>query len=313
MLRRIDGKSYSAYRDILGRWDLGDGITLWVDHVQGDPFAAPSRVRVTVPLHVKVESEDRIAAEDFLARRFAAGLGPTPRRGSGSSGAIRVYRPGPEVCDRSTLRLSPAGNAEVRFAVGLPARGRRILGREAQALLIGDVADAAHALELDAAARASFDAHVASVRRQRALRSTLTDHQLVGFIEDGSVLPRTDGISQTPLPGAVPFTSPPSLRVELTLPDGEVVRGMGIHHGVTLIVGGGFHGKSTVLAALQRGHLDHVPGDGREGVVTLLDTVKIRAEDGRRVAGVDISAFLRDLPGGALHLPLPHRGRQRLH
>lgn len=271
--------------------------------MQGDPFAAPSRVRAhldTGLADLVRDADHREAAEDFLLRRFQAALRvrPAPRRGSGSSGAMRVYQPGPEVCERSALRLLADGSAMVRFAVGLPARGRRILGRQASALLCDDVPEAAAALWLDDDGLARLRAHVASVKRQRSLRRALAAAGLVAFIEDGSVLPRASGVDQRPLAGAVPFVSPASLRVELPLPQGGSATGLGIRQGVTLIIGGGFHGKSTVLQALQRGHLDHVPGDGREGVVAVGSVVKIRAEDGRSVRGVDISAFLGDLPGG---------------
>ncbi|MBX2803115.1 MAG: ABC-ATPase domain-containing protein [Myxococcales bacterium] len=303
LLDRIDGRSYPAYRDLKGRWRLGE-VTVVVEHVQGDPFAAPSRLSVEVDVGLGEHAEDPDAAEateDFLLRRFAAGL-RSSRRGSGKSGQLRCYRPGPEICERSAVRLHVDGRVQVRFAAGLPARGRRVLGREARGLLMDDVVHAALGLRLDAAAQQALAAHIASVQRQRALRRQLADHGLVAFVENGSRLPRSSGITQAPLDDAVPFTSPESLAVTLPVPGGEAV-GLGIRQGVTLIVGGGFHGKSTVLQALARGHLDHVPGDGREGVVSLPDTVKIRAEDGRSVASVDISAFLRDLPGGRSTAP----------
>ncbi len=84
----------------------------------------------------------------------------------------------------------------------------------------------------------------------------------------------------------------------MELPNRGSVSGMGIPEGVTLVAGGGFHGKSTLLSALAWGVYDHVPGDGRELVVTRSDAAKIRAEDGRSVAGVDISAMIGNLPGG---------------
>ena len=304
LLRRIDGASYGAYKALRGPWDLG-AVQLHVDRVQGDPFAAPSRVRVQLPCEAarafEGDRDRREATEDWLLRRAGSTLGHT-RRGSGKSGLIELVRPGPEVVERSALRLLGDGRIEARVRVGLPARGRRILGREAWALLAEDLPQLETALDLDAAAIDDLAAHVDSVLAQRALRRGLVERGLVGFIADGSVLPRTSGVDQAPLGGAVPFRSPPSLRVQLPTPAGEVT-GMGVPAGVTVLVGGGFHGKSTVLQALQRGHLDHVPGDGREGVVALPDGVKIRAEDGRRVEKVDVSAFLGELPGGRSTAP----------
>lgn len=314
LTRRLDGRQYPAYRDLKGGWTLaglaplnGETLRLQVDHVQGDPYAAPSRVRLRVatgvPRHHALDPVARIACEDWLLRRFAQGL-IRHRRGSGRSGEIRVLVPGPEVVARSAVQLvgDEAGTVEVRVQVGLPARGRRILGRQAWALFTEDLAEAAAAL-LDAGASPELAEHIESIGVQADLRSALQDAGLVAFVADGAILPRHSGVDPRPLAGAVPFQSPPELAVSLPTRVGPIV-GMGVGSGITVITGGGFHGKSTVLSALQTGHLDFIPGDGRERVVTLADAVKIRAEDGRRVEKVDVSAFLADLPGGTSTQPL---------
>ena len=132
-----------------------------------------------------------------------------------------------------------------------------------------------------------------------ALRGQLADHDLVAFVADGSRLPRHSGIDDRPLQShAISWQSPPSLRVELEQADGTRITGTGIRRGVTAIVGGGFHGKSTLLDALRMGVYEHVPGDGREGVVCDETAVSIRAEDGRRISGVDLSPFIGPLPQG---------------
>jgi predicted ABC-class ATPase len=294
-LERIEGRSYGAYRDLVGTWQTKE-FEFIVDHVQGDPFAAPSRVRVRVKGTVGDADrqclDGRVAAEDWLLRRFAQSL-PNERRGSGRSGEFQCLTPGPEIEERSAVRVFPDGTVEARFRLGFPARGRRVLGRAAWSMINEDVRKAAGILcESD-----GLEKHIRSVRRQRALRRSLRSAGLVAFVADGAVLARTSGVDQRPLDGAVPFVSPESLRVHLDV-DGECIPGLGISEGVTLIVGGGYHGKSTVLSAIQRGHLEHIPGDGREGVVSVLHAVKVRAEDGRSVASVDISPFLGDLPGG---------------
>ena len=146
---------------------------------------------------------------------------------------------------------------------------------------------------------------VECVENQEHLRAALGPRGLIAFVADGARLPRESGASDRPLGGqqTIPFESPEGLRVSLPLlyPDRagkREVSGMGVPRGVTLIVGGGYHGKSTLLQALERGVHPHIPGDGREGVVTAHDVVKIRAEDGRRVEAVDIAGFISDLPGG---------------
>jgi predicted ABC-class ATPase len=297
-LRRLDGRPYPAYKDIRGDWDLG-ALRLRIDHVQGDPFAAPSRLRAWIQVglgrSICGDPIQRMAAEDWLLRRFGSELSGV-RRGSGRSGMLGIYHPGPEIVERSALRLHLDGTAELRFTAGLPARGRRILGYQAEGLLLEDIPRAVGRLGGQAHSPSLME-QIRSVVDQQALRSQLRERGLVAFIGNGSILPRASGVSQAPLEDAVVFEAPGSMEVELSTPSGAV-HGMGIGAGICLIVGGGFHGKSTLLQAIQRGHLDHIPGDGRCRVVADPDTVKIRAEDGRRVEGVDISAFLGTLPGG---------------
>jgi predicted ABC-class ATPase len=316
VIERIDGRGYKAYRDLRGAWDLGDA-TLHVDHVQGDPFAAPSKLRVRVPLGEAGLAPDlldgrarRMALCDYLARRVRDAIRRLggASRGSGKSGRIEVDAGGQEVLERSAVVLGRAF-VEVRLLAGLPAAGRRVLGRQALALLREDVPGVARAgLRADALDDSDLYGFVECVENQEAIRAQLDAKGLVAFVGDGSILPRESGASDRPLSGdaVVPFESPASLRVTLPVPfpvagpggPREALTGMGIPKGVTLIVGGGYHGKSTLLKALERGVHPHVPGDGREWVVTAPGAVKVRAEDGRRVERVDIHAFIDALPGG---------------
>jgi predicted ABC-class ATPase len=312
-LQRIDGRGYKAYKDLRGAYAL-DACTLFIDHVQGDPFAAPSKLRVRVSQDTAELPEDlfsgrarRMALADFLARRVrdairASGGG---RRGSGRSGLVSVDAGGQEVLERSAVVLGPDW-VEARLEAGLPAAGRRVLGHQAEALLLGELPEIAQrGLCLESLSEQELYDFVECVENQEHLRAALYERGLIAFVADGAMLPRESGASDRPLRGkaAIPFESPEGLRVSLPLlyPDADgssEVTGMGVPRGVSLIVGGGYHGKSTLLQALERGVHPHIPGDGREGVVTAPDTVKIRAEDGRRVAAVDIAGFISDLPGG---------------
>ena len=185
--------------------------------------------------------------------------------------------------------------------MGLPAQGRRVLGRDAHEMLSGELPRLAE-LALDAGALdlAALRAHVAADEDQEAARAALRDEGLVAFVPEGALLPRRSGVDPRPLPdGAVPFGPlPDALRITLDLPHRGAVVGLGIPRGVTVVVGGGFHGKSTLLDALSLGVYNQIPGDGREGVVSLPGAMAIRAEDGRRIEGVDISPFISDLPLG---------------
>lgn len=313
ILERIDARGYRAYKDIVGHYEF-DGFTLFIDHVQGDPFAAPSKMRLRVPQAVAAlpatlfdSRVRRIALQDFLTRQLHQALRRVAegRRGSGKSGLLAIDVGGQEVLERTAMRLTPEW-VEARIEVGLPARGRTVLGRQAAAMLLEELPEAVQQglywANLPQQAAREF---VACVENQAALRAQLAEAGLVAFVADGSILPRASGASERPLPQAqaVPFRSPDALRVTLSLPnplpDGaREVSGMGLREGVTLIVGGGYHGKSTLLQALERAVYPHIPGDGREYVVSRADAVKIRAEDGRRVARVDISPFISQLPYG---------------
>jgi predicted ABC-class ATPase len=307
-LVQLEGRGYKAYKEIQGSYGAAH-FRLVIDHVQGDPFAEPSRLRVLVPpasarlpewaLATEVR---RLAAADFLNRALHERLlSLSSQRGSGRSGEVRILRPGQEVLERTSLRVNAEGEVEARFRVGLPARGRTILGGEAAALLTRDVPRAVEAALLFPALDAgSLRRHLETVEDARALRDQLAARGLVAFVADDAHLPRRSGIDDRPLDfdRAVPFRSPERLRVSLEAPNAGSLTGMGVPAGITLIVGGGFHGKSTLLHAIERGVYDHRPDDGRERVVTVTGAVKVRAEDGRSVAGTDISNFIGELPGG---------------
>lgn len=304
----LDGEGYRAYKHVQGRYRFAP-FELAIDHVQGDPFADASRVRaLVVPAEARLPAEllrtvrRRVSTADFLTRRLAGALTTRSRvRGSGRGGMLEILRPGQQVLARTAMLVHADGAVEARFRAGLPADGRRILGAEAAALLCDDLPAAVEAALLhEALDGAALRRHVETVEDAQALRGALAARGLVAFVADGARLPRRSGIDDAPLDadGVVPFESPASLRVTLRAPNAGDVQGMGVPEGVTLLVGGGFHGKSTLLRALERGVYDHLPGDGRERVVTRADAVKVRAEDGRAVTGTDISNFIGALPGG---------------
>jgi predicted ABC-class ATPase len=305
-IRRIDGRGYKAYRDLVGPWEFPD-FTLDVDHAQSDPFAAPSRVSVRIdPVHAGFGAEAfhtrtrAIGTACLLARSFSeAAVTALRRTGSGRSGEIRMESPGQLVLDQTAVGVDDTGRVEARFTVGLPGRGRSVAGHEAIQLLLTDVPRVIRTTLLAAAYESAIiHEHADANEDAAALRHALEQAGLVAFIADGAVLPRMSGVDDRPLADGpvVSFQSPESLRVEIETPNRGLVTGMGVPNGVTLIVGGGFHGKSTVLRAIQDGVYNHRPGDGRERVVSRDDCAKIRAEDGRSVAGVNISSFIDGLP-----------------
>jgi predicted ABC-class ATPase len=307
-LFRLDGRGYPAYKEIRGHYSFAD-FSLYVDYVQGDPFAAPSRFRARIPMAVAGFPETSysnrsrsIALRDFLARVFSSACrrASNPSRGSGKSGLIRMEMPGQEILERSAIMVTDHF-VEARFVVGLPARGRKILGRQAAQMLCDEIPRVVRSsLRYRNLNSDDLLQHLNTAEDADILRDRLSALGLIAFVADGAALPRRTGVDDRPLTGprVVPFVSPESLRITLDLPHAGRVSGMGIPPGVILIVGGGYHGKSTLLSALERGIYNHVPGDGRERVVSLPSAVKIRAEDGRRVEGADIRPFINHLPTG---------------
>ena len=314
-LRQLDNRGYKAYKDIEGNYDFSE-FTLIIDYVQGDPFASPSKFRVRVPPNIAqlprelFNSRSReIALRDYLTRQFdQAARSISIKRGTGKSGLIAVTGFGQEVLERTsafiissnTSGIEDLGGVELRFAVGLPAGGRNILGRQAAEMLCEDIPQiVSNSLKYSHLNAAECRRHVETVEDADWLRQQLAQNGLVAFVADGSILPRRSGVDNRPLlNNAVAFQSPPSLKVEFNCPNRGLISGMGIPAGITLIVGGGYHGKSTLLRAIELGVYNRIPEDGREFVVTTPAAVKIRAEDGRSVAGVNISPFINHLPQG---------------
>jgi predicted ABC-class ATPase len=337
-LRRIDGKNYGAYKDLYGKYarDGGGGgntagaFQLAFDHIQADPFASPTRAHVTIaagdagfPGEFFASPVRRRAAADYLTRVFfaqcraAGGDRGAPAGGRGGyhgekGGAITIDCPGQHVVQRSSVVVVRVNDQdasvnhrieaiEARFTLGMPARGRTILGAKASTILTELLPHVvSRSLFAATADLAAMRAHIFSVEDQAFLRAQLAPAGLVAFVRDGAILPRSSGSSDLPLAAAqaTAFVSPESLRRKFVLPHAGDITGMAIPAGVSLIVGGGFHGKSTLLQALETGVYDRIPGDGREFVCTDPTATKIRAEDGRSVSGVDISSFINNLPGG---------------
>ncbi len=310
-LQKIDHKGYPAYKETKGTYDF-DGFILSIDHVQGDPFAAPSDLSIQVsgkqarfPEECYDTREKRIALQDHLLRQFGKSIAAMDRvaKGSGKSGRVFITRCGQEILDRTACQIHPSdGRITMRFQVGFPANGRTINSRELEKVLFellpGCVEKTLFYNRYSKKEKAAVEQVRALAEDQTSLRNQLKEQGLIAFVADGAVLPRESGAVSRPMKDAVAFSSPESMAVTLTLPNHGKIRGMGIQKGITLIVGGGYHGKSTLLDALELGVYNHIAGDGREFVMCEDTAVKSRAEDGRAVHEVDISCFIKNLPNG---------------
>lgn len=329
LLRDIDHKGYKAYKVLEGEYDFG-AYRLCIDHVQGDPFATPSRIRLVyrnqgnIPVSYFENRHRRIAVEDYLLRSLHRGIrgivsqpargnsgdrsaafrtedrGVSPRGraagGSGKSGLVTACRTSQEILETTAMHIEKDA-ITARIEVGFPAYGRTIAAGELSQILFKVLPELCEkTFRLNPSMKQTLDKVVSLADDQQFIRESLVEQELVAFVADGSILPRESGVSQRPMKDAVVFQSPDSLAVTLTLPHRGAVRGMGIKRGITVIAGGGFHGKSTLLKALERGVYNHIAGDGRELVITDETAFKLRAEEHRCIHETDISLFINNLP-----------------
>ena len=300
-IRTLNGKNYGLYKSLADKpWDFGDFVLEFI-HVQGDPFAPASRVVVRAKLLALgyapewgSDFEHRLALSDFLYRRLGRLV---QERYPGKDAAVVFNTAGPEMLVRNSLWID---NGELRacLQVRLPGEGRKIQAEEAAEILTMVLPDLVSAgLYCDKAAVPELQEYYRVLAERKAILAELDARGLCAFVPDGAVLPRASGLSEMPLEGAVKFEAPEEMAVTLSV-CGREIRGMGIPKGITVITGGAFHGKSTLLQALIRAVFPHVPGDGREGIVVDETALRVGVEDGRSVRGTDLSMFVRDLPGG---------------
>lgn len=308
-LLSIHRKSYPAYKSLKGVYDFGE-YTLSIDHVQGDPFASPSHVTIRIPFSVHRFPKDlyktpetKAAFEDHLLRRFASQIRKFSfqAKGSGKSGLLSVSSCGQEILSRTACEICTSKDSTLifRFHIGFPANGRTINATELEKILFDFLpACVERGCLYRTCDKKKLTETFELAEDQTFIRKEIHRLGLAAFVADGSILPRQSGVSDLPMKDGVAFSSPESLRVTLHLPHRGSLSGMGIPRGITLIVGGGYHGKSTLLKALETGVYPHIAGDGREYVITDESAVKLRSEDGRIIKNVDISLFINDLPNG---------------
>lgn len=305
-LFKIDGKGYKAYKVLEGKYDFKKYV-LSIDHVQGDPFASPSRVRIIIDNKIAQIPEElfdnknkEVAVCDFLTRLFSKNIKNQSEKifGSGKSGLIEISRCPQEILERTAI-IRNKNFFEARFYVGFPARGRSVLARELEKIIFNIIPNIVeNTFIYKNINKLNLINRVKLIEDQFYIRKNLKEKGLVAFVANESILPRESGVSARPLRNGKKFISPQALEVEFDTPNRGKIKGMGIPKGITLIIGGGYHGKSTLLKALELGIYNHIEGDGREFVITDESALKVRAEDGRAITSTDISLFINNLPNG---------------
>jgi predicted ABC-class ATPase len=298
----LEGKPYQAYQSLEGAYRF-DRFVLFIDHVVAEPPGVPSSARVRVdhaearfPGPLRASRSGKIALENFVASRWLEATRKVARaRGGRPQFGVDVG--GQQILERTACRITE-DYIELRCSVVLPAEGRKILPKATQTVFFEDLAQLVDGALIYPNLNPGAVQHQVDVAEDaEALRLQLSSRGIVAFLAEGAVLPRESGSDRPQLSRLVPLQAPPELKVSVDLPHRGAVTGLGIPRGVTVILGHPFSGRSTLLQAIAASVYAHVPGDGREFCATVPDAMLVRAEAGRRVEGVNLSAFVTTLPG----------------
>lgn len=311
-LASIDNKDYVNYQTLLGSYDF-PLFKLIIQHIPKDPFAPPHtglyRIQVQRSderiINFKITSKvQTVAFADYLARAFydASERISKGLSGTGYSGLITLNQPGQAILERNNVVITD-DIIEVRCFLGMPGNKRLIMADIAEHMLLTELPAIVEASLLkENIDQEALQKHIETAEDAEYLRNKLDSLGLIAFIANESLLPRESGTSDKPMSetnyehAAIPFNAPESISIEIELPHAGRIKGLAIEKGITLIVGGGYHGKSTLLNTLETGIYNHIPGDGREYCVSSMLTAKVRAYSGRRVVKTDISPFINNLP-----------------
>ncbi len=305
LLSKLNYRGYTAYKRLRNLTINYEVARATFTKVQSDPHAPPSIMEIVVPSSSHkfpndfFKSESLVPFTDYLARKLYNVTSKVRRKcGTGYSCYVGIPKPGPWILKRSSVEVRDGNDLIVRIYVGLPARGRRVLGDKAKTLLLEDVPKIIRSIISLGERKREIREHIDNYLDQEYIRKWLYENNYAFFIGDNSVLPRESSLTERPMRNSVPFRSPNSLRVSVKLPSGRLITGMAMPVGLVTVTGGGYHGKTTLLEAIQEGIYDHIEGDGREFTVSRRYTVLVKAEDGRIVSHVDISSFIDKLPSG---------------
>ena len=251
------------------------------------------------PLKLIETPVGRTALEDLLTRKVAEEIDKISAYDEDgiSRRRLHITRPGQKILPRSSLVVTEE-YVEARIYVRLPLRDGRILGGDMKTLffeILPRVVNAALIFcnldedEITAAVNLMNDAdHV---------RHLLATRGWVSFVADHARLSRVGDSDQPDLERAIPLVVDEALARNVDVPHAGALRGFGVPAGLTLILGDAYSGRAELMHAIGDGIYNHVAGDGREMVITVPDAVYVKAEPGRSVQRVDISAFVR--PTGA--------------
>lgn len=301
ILQDINGEDYQSYKSIEGEFLFNDFI-LYVDHVQDSPSSPPSKIRVKISQELALFPKDtysnrsrEIALRDFITRRFYDSI-----QSSQTTAFISIDCPGQEILEKTTAFVDESF-VELRFDINLPSLDDKVASNLLEEIFFIKLPEILNnSIIYKNLEKEALYQHIETSEDADFLRNELENLRLIAFVAEHSILPRNSSTSSLPMESneAVPFESPNNLKMDVELPNKGQITGMGLPRGITLIVGEKDQGKSTLLKAIEMGIYNHIPGDGREFVVSNPNSVQIVAEEGRSIKNVDISSFISSHASG---------------
>ncbi|MEA2067995.1 MAG: ABC-ATPase domain-containing protein [Verrucomicrobiota bacterium] len=315
LLTELDGQPFSEYQQVVGDFDFTRYVikcaAIDFESEEADTPTFSIRVPQTIaeiPEYLFDSPVRRTAMEDLLLRSLATNIDKIANYDHNGIARrhIGMSTPNQKILPRNALLLTKE-YIEVRVQISLPVQpmvidGERLLsidGEMAQQIFFEDlpevVSNSLLYCNIDAA---DADAHVNNMEDADRLRQYLSASGQVAFVAEGALVTRISGSDFPDYERLSPVEVDSALIEEVEVPHSGAVRGIGIPNGLTLVLGESNSGRVDLMDAIAQGIYNHVPGDGREHVVTVADAVNIRSEMGRSIQKVDISAFAKELPDG---------------
>ncbi len=307
MLMDIEGKDSSEYARLVGDFDFSRFV-LKISQVPAESSTSPALFIVRVPQiiagfppHYFDTPVRRTALEDFLTRKVADQIDTLAQYNEEgiSRRHLSVAMPGQKILPRTSMLVTEE-YVEARIYVMLPQRDGRVDGERVRDIFFEELASVVNAslvyCNLD---ERELTAFVNSMEDADQIRQTLSMRGLLGFVADGSMLARMGNTDFPDYEAVTPLRVDSDIQVEMEVPNGGTIKGLGIPAGLTLILGDSYSGRIDLMKALAAGIYNHIPGDGRELAVTVPDAVSVAAEPGRSVQKVDVSLFIKEMEAGS--------------
>jgi len=302
ILKEVDGREPVDLTRLLGDYDFNRYVVKITQAPQGtDEIQLPVVVRVThsvagFPEKLLSSPIRRTALEDFLTRKLSAAIESQATFDASGTARRRIIlpRPGQKILPRSTIQITDEFT-DIRLAMLIPTQRGRIDGIALQSVFFDDlpmiVQEALLYCNMDSTEVESF---VGLMEDADDIRQSLAQRGLVGFVGSGAMIDRAPGTDVPSYESERTLVIDPALQISFDTPHHGSISGVGITSGVTLILGDMFSGRIELMQALASGIYNHIPGDGREYIVTMPDTVYIASEPGRSVHRVDLGCFLAE-------------------